>query len=478
LASYPSLQIQQEQVNISRGLLRLASAPFDPVTSAGFSSHRQYTPLASYQRFSPDIDSSINNTAIWNVAATKLLRNGISLGPNVELDRITDNISQRKGVNTSRMGFQVTIPLLRGRGAPVVAAGEIAARNELSATLLDLNHLVAEVLSVAALSYWNFLAAARNVSVAVQAEERGKALAESTRLLIEGDRTPRSDLLNTMANLSDRRAALIFAEAQLTTARQQLALRTGLDPATIPGSSMPIDDFPDTSRPGITLPTGSVDAWIRSATLHRADLLAAQQRETEQRVLQVQAKDGFRPQLDLSLNFSSSGLHEGRQPQQSLAALGTGVEGLNAGFSLVYRFPRRWDDATGRAMVAQASVRQSELHSEDLKRTIASAVVVAYENMRTALLQIAQAREAVDSYSRSLEAEREKLRVGVGSIINVFTVEDRWNAAFKTLIAAQAEYASSVAQFRLATGTLIVARQSVQQIDADLFLRPPAGIPE
>jgi outer membrane protein TolC len=98
--------------------------------------------------------------------------------------------------------------------------------------------------------------------------------------------------------------------------------------------------------------------------------------------------------------------------------------------------------------------------------------------MRTALLQIAQAREAVDSYSRSLEAEREKLRVGVGSIINVFTVEDRWNAAFKTLIAAQAEYASSVAQFRLATGTLIVARQSVQQIDADLFLRPPAGIPE
>src|SRR5437016_1232122 len=81
------------------------------------------------------------------LGATQIFRNGISIGPQLGVDRSHDNVSTPFGLSSSQLSFQVRVPLLRGRGRDAVAGGEAAAGIEVDAALLDLNDAVATVLA-------------------------------------------------------------------------------------------------------------------------------------------------------------------------------------------------------------------------------------------------------------------------------------------------------------------------------------------
>ena len=90
------------------------------------------------------------------------------------------------------MRFDVNVPLLRDRGKDVVAAFETAAKLGVPASLLDLNHTASELIFGAAVRYWDHLASVEVLSVLEDSEQRGSALLENVRTLINADMVPRS----------------------------------------------------------------------------------------------------------------------------------------------------------------------------------------------------------------------------------------------------------------------------------------------
>jgi outer membrane protein TolC len=69
--------------------------------------------------------------------------------------------------------------------------------------------------------------------------------------------------------------------------------------------------------------------------------------------------------------------------------------------------------------------------------------------------QLKQADAAVKSYAVGLANERTKRRLGLSTLIDILSVEDRYNNALLSAVQARQAYASAIAQFRFEAGMLL-----------------------
>lgn len=476
LSSQPQLQIQQQQVEISRALKQQATGQFDLALAGNFSQAHTNSPLTQSQRalvvaegFAPTSNLA-QNLSTLNLAATKLFRTGIQISPFYQTTRTTDNLTTTQGTNVSSLDFVVTVPLLRGRGREAVAARETAAGKEVSATLLDLNQLISDLFAATASSYWQAVAATKQLEVAKASEERGKTYVENVETLIQADRVAKSEINQVAANLATRTADRIAAEQNLIAAQQQLALAMGLNGAQISQASCFLENLPEPDSHRLP---GTITQYVQQAFIRRADYLAAQVRVDESRILLVGAENTLKPQLNISFETGASGLSEGTAPAQFFNSPYHSIQGLDAIGGITYSFPFSNNLAKGEVRQAQAALNQATLRVTILDHSITSSVVTAISAASNSAMQLAKARESVSSFEAALQAEREKFSLGLNSLVDVLTVEDRLTTAMATQVSAQLSYALALTQLRSATGTIIEPDKTVHSVDRDVFFTLP-----
>jgi len=479
LEDHPLIRSQQAQVQISMGLRNQASGAFDSLITSGTNVSRADVPLSTFQRDQdaalglPGSDQVVNG-ANYAIGAQRLFRNGVSVTPQFQLGRTTDNLFNSSGLNTSTLNLVVNVPLLRGRGRSAVAAQEKAARIEVDATLLDLNQTLSQLMSNTASSYWNLVAARKNLAIAIQAEDRGNIYFHNVEQLAAADRVPRNDLHEVTANLAQRSATRVAAEQAVLAAQSQLALDMGLSAdQMLHGFPEPSDDFPpaeDQVSPS-DLPV-CLEYYSDEAVRRRADYLAAGRRYAEARTLLDGARNKLLPQVDLNFSAGYSGLQEGRHVGDFVGAA-AGVSGPTATAGISYSFPPANQTARGLVMQSEGSAVQADMQARQLARAINGSVIVNLEALRNAIARAKRARESVQSYQSALAGERDKYSGGIGSIVDILTVEDRLTSALSDQVQAELSYVLALTQFRFATGTLLRAGQSSQNVSADMFLTFP-----
>jgi outer membrane protein TolC len=62
---------------------------------------------------------------------------------------------------------------------------------------------------------------------------------------------------------------------------------------------------------------------------------------------------------------------------------------------------------------------------------------------------------AVQRFEEALAGEREKYRLGVGSIVDLLTVEDRLTVASALAVEAEANFAAALARLALVSGSIL-----------------------
>jgi outer membrane protein len=470
LRDHPLLHAQEQQVQFNRGALLRAQSQFDRVISADGSVGHTYTPLTQVERTLYDASSATTNTATVDAAMTQQFHNGITAGPLLTVSRTTDNVFTQLGLNESHLGYQINVPLLRGRGRDVVGAQETASGIEVEASLLDLNQTISDLLVNTAVAYWSAVAARRSLDVYREAEARGRVLLDTVQALIAGDKIPRSEVSETQANLADRTASRIAAEQQLLLAKQQLAVAMGVSAENMfaagePGDAMPSAPPADSFRPA--------QAFIPDALRQRADFLATQKRRGEAELLANAAKNQLKPQLDIQFSTGYSGLREGTAPYQLLDAPFAGIHGVDATGGIRYSFPMQNRAAEANVLQTRSSAVQADYKSQDSARNIASAVIVAVEGVRSAIRQREETDRSVAFFRTALDSEREKYRLGIGSIVEVLTVEDRLTMELTAQVQAELGYAVAIAKLRQATGSVVAPDKVAQNIDPAVFLTTP-----
>ena len=202
-------------------------------------------------------------------------------------------------------------------------------------------------------------------------------------------------------------------------------------------------------------------------------MLAATERQHGAEVLLPAARNQLKPQLDATFSLGYSGLLEGKDYFRVFGSPFYGVGGPTATVGLKYSFAPKNNVAYGAVAEAQASIRQAEIQKADISRNIASSVMTAMITVADAVAKLRKAREAVQSYQLALDGENDKFRLGINSVVELLTVEDRLTTALSTENAAQLDYATAVVNLRYATGTLIDPRITTHSIDKDVFTKPP-----
>jgi outer membrane protein len=97
----------------------------------------------------------------------------------------------------------------------------------------------------------------------------------------------------------------------------------------------------------------------------------------------------------------------------------------------------------------------------------------AMVTLSDAVAKLQRARNAVDAYRLGLNGEQEKFRLGLSSVVDVLTIEDRLTTALSTENAARLDYAVAIINLRYATGTLIDPKATTYQLKQELFTKPP-----
>jgi outer membrane protein TolC len=356
----------------------------------------------------------------------------------------------------------------------VVTAFETSAEIGVEASLYDLNQTIAERIFAAAISYWEYVASLKQLEIITGSEERGKEYVDSIQTLIAADKLPRNEINQVLANFASRSASRIFYEGKAAEARNNLALSMGLPLHRLADLPKPSDYFPDGENqvaPSIS-PESIRDQVVR-ALPRRADFLAAEKRKEAADVLRKPARSGLLPKLDLFLSGGYSGLQEGRRPDEFLISPFTRLHGPDVVFGLRYTFPSGNDLALGQVAEAEASYEQTALLSSEKARLIASSVANAAVAVCSSIHQLKKAREAVTGYQAALEGEKDKLRLGVGSLTDMLQVESRLTEALLALIDAQQAFAVALVQYRFAGGTLIAPDKTDQSIERECFFILP-----
>jgi outer membrane protein TolC len=445
LANDPNLRLEEARLRSARGFLLSTRGGFDPVLATGVSETETDTPVTETSAQSKVVTGS-------SLGVTKRFRTGFSVEPGLELLR-TD-ASGPGAVNVGTLSFTMRQPLLRGRGRPAIAAPELSAERQVFAGELDVRQVTAERVLVVASQYWLTRAAALNLDVLRETEERSRELLETTRKLIEADVTPAAEVVQVEANLAAKEAARIGGERALFEARQALGREIGLDRQAIAALPLPSEGFPvlpASAAPG----TAQEDRFVAAALERRADLQAARERRSAAEILRRAADNGLRPQLDLVVKPSYTGLVEGTDPGSFFTPLYRNVPGASASFSLDLSWPTWNSRARGELAQLEASREQRVLLQDLLERQVAADVPVALDAVGRHAQQLERATAAVRLFERAVVNEEKKLRAGTSTLLDVITQRDRLTAARQSEVSAQLALAQALLQLRFETGTLV-----------------------
>ncbi|MDR3406297.1 MAG: TolC family protein [Chthoniobacter sp.] len=403
----------------------------------------------------PPITVRKTETTNYELDLLKEFRNGISFGPFVQYGRSNDNFTRRTGIgdlNTSEVGLQIIVPLGKGSGAAASAQERSAAVN-LEASRLTMHHAVSQAVLQTIQAYWAVVAAQERLRLLFRSELIAGALVDLSRELIKADEMAPSELAQIQAQLAIRTSQRVSAEQDLVSASQNLAVIMGLDLKDIFTAPLAAEPFPE-SLPASMLKNAPRQAMAAVAMENRADRLAAMKMQLSGKILADAARINLRPQMGLQVRTSYSAVGQDSQYEEYWRAFDREV-GPSVSAALSFAWPFENNFAKGQYEQSTSFYNQSLIQTDQLSRSIVSSVVVDLSAVQLGREQIDKAEESSADFEKALETEREKLKLGNSTLLNTIETEQNLTNALLQVISAQQQYASSIAQLRFDTGTLL-----------------------
>lgn len=349
----------------------------------------------------------------------------------------------------TEIGFDVNLPLLRGRGIESAGAFEKAAQIDLAASELVLRHGSSTSTLSTAFAYWQLYSAQRRVAVLERSLELQTRIGDLTAQLIEGDALPRVESARSAASQANARAQLEGARRDLVTARLGLARAMGLDVDGVANAPLAEGPFPTAPTPEQIRALDATALSTQALDL-RADRQATHELVASGKVLAEAARRDLASRLDLALSLSTAAIGE--------ESFGNAVDrwtGPNGSFALAFDKSLGNNGQEGRYAQNEALVRQREISAIDLDRRIRIAVVEILRSLEEASAGLAAAEAAAGHFQTTVDAEFEKLGLGASTLIDAILTEQQKTGSDLAVIAGQQQVALLLARLRFETGTLI-----------------------
>lgn len=447
--SHPTVLAAEQGVAAEQAALRAASAAFDPQLYASAGGGQAESPLTALQRQSVGGWTTGQDYQHYEVGVRREFRSGLEVTPLVQARRT--NADGAAAVVETTAGVSLAYPLLGGRPRNTNLAAEEAGAQRVTAATRDHTRSAELAAAEAAFAYWSYVGASRVHATLVETEHRAARLLADTEALVASDERPAADLVPLQADLARRRAALLSSAQSVYDARQQLGLAMGASADAADALGPPADPLPDVPE-AVRLDEAQLVARALEA---RSDLQAAALRvRALQREVSATRADR-RPSVDIVVDAGYTGLSEGSVGPHQYLPLGIGsVRGGRMNVSV--RLNRLGHRATDAAFERQAAaLARAQIAHDDLVRRIRADVAGAVASLRSGAAETAQARATVALYEQAVGNERQRLRLGMGTLFDVQITEERFANAQTAAVQAEVRFAQALVRLHAATGTAL-----------------------
>ena len=458
----PEIAIQWEAVRSQQGQVQAEIGVFDYELLLTGEGGEERSPL-----------NLVDDRLVGNISFTgdlvKLFRSGLEMSGGVSLVRQDFHIPGESPQNSGRLRVDFTYPLLKGRGRDITEASRKIAEINYQASSMDYRHTLSQRVLAVTQAYWDYLAAVKSLEIALESEDRSKKLMEDTLTLIEADEAPRNEMIQLQADLATKRAARVTSNNLVFQTRWNLGLIMGVSPEEIRALPQPSTAFPKFRE--LSLPSAEMDAaFVREALGGRWDYRAARLRQGASAKDRNLARDGLKPNLDLTAGAGYNSLEVGGDLEAFYQALYNNIPGASYSISLKYRLPLKNNVARGRLVQSEAAMRQTHLQSDDLGRRISVNVTLALENLRSSWLGLEAAYDSVQYSELAVANERKKYRLGFSTLIDLINLQDRLTSANRVYLSNQSQVMIALAQLRFEMGLLIEGDVDTAKASARLDL--------
>ena len=421
---------------IAEAGIALAGEKFIP--SLALSYNRQDSTTASYSFLDAAgaAVSTLRND--YNTKISQTLPTGGALS--MSLTGYKSDTNQRfQTINprfSSTLQFAFSQPLLKNFGWKMSRREIILARNNRDISEYDLGETMENAVFQVKSAYWNLVYARENLSVRRQSLKLARELLEQNQEEVAAGTLPPIEILTAQADVSTREADILEAEAAVRNNEDLLKTLINLQAENPEAAALRLvpSDSPSDSKPNV-----DVDQALREAYANRPDLQAARVGMSTSRFNLSYARNQLNPDLSLTASFWSPGISGTQLLYENNNALsgkiigtipGGGNQALKDALALKYKnwsvglsltFPL--NTVFSRAAVTQANLEleQAQLRLKNREQQVFLEIRTAIRTVETNYLRIQAYRLARENAAKKLEAEQEKLKVGLST--NYFVLQ-------------------------------------------------------
>ncbi len=371
---------------------------------------------------------------------------------------------------SSQLSFDLSQPLLRNFGINISRRDIIVAKNELEISEVELERALQEQIYQVEQAYWNLVYAIESLEVQKQSLGLAGELLEKNKRSVEVGSMAPIEIINAQATVAQRQADILAAEAEVKNNEDRLKTIINLAAEVqIPKGAVIVPrDKPAYEKIDISL-----DEALSIALQNRPDLAASRISLENSEINLNYTKNQLLPALDLTASYWSPGVSGDQivylndNPLTGIV-VGEIPGGFGDSFSDAFGFKyQNWSvgltldiplsNFLSRAQYQQArlNLERAKLQLKNQEQEIFRDIKIAVRNVTTNYKRIQAYQAARELAERQLEAEEEKLKVGLSTNYLVLQYQAELASTRSSELRSVIDYKLSLAQLYRDLGIIL-----------------------
>jgi outer membrane protein TolC len=460
--------------------LGVANEKFLPSVSFSLYISDQQQASYSFLEAADQLNTKRNN---YGINVTQQIPFGGSFTLSMNNDRYDTN---RTGTTinprlSSTLTLDFTQPLLRNFGYDLSRREIIVAKNNLNISEKDLERSLQDTIYSVEEAYWSLVAAIENLKVRQQSLQLAEDFLERQKRAVEVGTEAPIEILSARSEVATREADILAAQADVKNAEDNLKLILNLtaeDPNFEFSQIIP-QEMPEFEKKEISLETA-----FATAIQNRPDLESTRISFKNSEINLGYAKNQQLPSLDLQASYWSPGvsgtqiIYGDRSPENPFGVPVGEIPGsISDAFKDVFGLRyKNWsirlnldiplNTIVSRASLAQARVdlQQATLMLKQQEQNIYLEIKRAVRAVETNYQRVEAYKVARELRQQQLEAEEEKLKVGLTTPYFVLQYQRDLATAQTTELQAIIDYNLSLANLSRAMG-ISLEEKNISMVD-------------
>lgn len=368
---------------------------------------------------------------------------------------------------SSTLRFTFQQPLLRGFGIKMTNYDILISQNNYEISETDLERTLADAVNAVEDAYWNLVYSLENLKLRQQSLDLARDLLAKNQRAVEVGTLAPIEILSAQAEVATREADILSAGADVKNNEDRLRTIINL-PDEEMKLSLPIRPL---DMPRFEAREISLDEALVSAMENRPELKSLKLTMRNQDLNMSYAKNQLLPDLSFTASYWSPGIsgdqiiYEGGNPLTG-KIIGVVPGGLGGAVDDALGFKyRNWSvgltlDIPLGSIFSRAAYAQAQLNLEQAVLRLKNQEQLIYLEIRNGVRAVQTNFKRVQAYrvarelaEKKLQAEEEKLRVGLTTNYFVLTYQRDLSNARISELRAIVDYTISMASLEKAMGT-------------------------